>query len=256
MQLYQNQTLLINVSTGKINSSQRNNEYVHRNSSGQIDVSASTMCNFTSLVMAAEYNGWTLPTGNFRQPEDNFAAFTMNSVDVDLFYKTKMPSLYADYKMEKLDENGKIAYYTPNEVHAVLAYAFNLWVGCTNADTFKTNVKLDEILEHLLQNRALVLSGIFNGLGHVVTLVGCEFDVKTPEVFNVESALKFIKENNLRPKNWIIDDPYGNYHNGYTPGQSGNDIKVPHADFVKMIKPCGDNLAKWAHIIQNGAAVI
>lgn len=256
MQIFQNNKLIINVSDGKVNYSQRNNQYIHRNSRGEIDVKASTMCNVTSIVMAAEYNGWKLPKGKFAQPEDNFADFLMNSVDVDLFYKTKMPSLYADYKAEKRDDKGRPAYYTPNEIHAVLAHAFNLWIGCSTADTFRDYVKLDEIIDLLLQNRALVISGNFNDLGHIVTLVGCEYTVAHSDVFNVESALKFIKDNNIRPDNWIIDDPYGNYKLGYPANASGNDIRVPHADFVKIIKPCGDNLAKWAHIIASGAAVI
>lgn len=251
MQRYENNKLTINVSANKSNYTQRNNEYIHRNSSGVIEVKASTMCNVTSIVMAAEYNGWNFPKGDFHQPEDNFAEFIMKSEEVAQYYKTTMPSMYADWKA------GRGNYYTPNEVHAVLAYAFNQWVGCSKADTFKDNVTIDELIDHLLNDKALVISGRFCGLGHIVTLVGVEYDIfNVDSVRNVESALQFIKENKIRPTNWIIDDPYGDYHTNYNPSSKGNDIKIPHKDFIKMIKPENNEVVKWAHIISKGAATI
>jgi len=54
----------INVSQGKMNYSQRNNERNPHNA-----------CNVTSIVMALDYLGYDFPPGPYKQPEDNLHYF-------------------------------------------------------------------------------------------------------------------------------------------------------------------------------------
>jgi hypothetical protein len=63
--------MIINVSKGKMNYSQRNNELKPQES-----------CNVTSMVMALDYLGYTFPEGYHKQPEDNLRAF-MESIKLE-----------------------------------------------------------------------------------------------------------------------------------------------------------------------------
>jgi uncharacterized protein YvpB len=56
--------MIINVSFGKANYSQRNNL-----------IRPFESCNVTSMVMALSYLGYTFPRGDFEQPEDNLRQF-------------------------------------------------------------------------------------------------------------------------------------------------------------------------------------
>lgn len=256
MQKFENNFLIVNVSDNKENYSQRNNTYVHTNSKGAIDVKAGTMCNVTSICQALDYNGWKFPNlGNFKQPEDALANFIMTSPEVDAFYKAKMPSLYKDYKDQKM-KNGKPDYYTPNELHLCLAYGTNLWLGCTNAVTFKENCKIWDIFNELLEGRSCVISGQFNGLGHIVTLVGARWQYKENSKTSVSQKLNEIIKNKVLPTSVIIDDPYGNFRNGYKAGYSGNDIVMTIDEFFKMIKPLNNHTVKWCQVIKSGAALV
>lgn len=256
MQRIERGYLVINVSDNKDNYGQRNNKYVHKNCNGITDVSAGTMCNGTSEVMAADYDGWKFPDGKFEQPEDNFLDFMMSSKEVDDYYRTAMPTLYADYKKEILNEKGKPAYYTPNEVHKVLAFAFNKWMG-SEVVTFKENVAIIDLIKELVEGRACVLSGKFNKLNHIVCLVGAKWKVTkedaTPAQLN--ALIEQIVEQGKMPDSFIIDDPYGDYHTDYMVAK-GNDIEVPFADFIHIFKPIDNASVKMAHIFKSGAATI
>lgn len=56
--------MVINISKGKLNFSQRNNERDPLNT-----------CNVTSMVMALDYLGFNFPSGKYKQPEDNLHLF-------------------------------------------------------------------------------------------------------------------------------------------------------------------------------------
>lgn len=263
MQQYKDKTLYVNVSDNKQNYSQRNNLYKHSNAVlGVEDVNAGTMCNGTSLCQTGDYNGIIFPDGKFDQPEDNFLDFVMTDPRVDAYYAKAMPVLYKDYKTNKshINANGKIVldYYTPNEVHPVLAYAFNLWVGF-EADKFVENAKIFDIVNELLEGRSCVISGVFNGLNHIVSLVGCEWTFKEDQTGKqVYSLIKQITDNKILPTKFIIDDPYGKWNapNGYKSGQSGNDAELTLSEFIKMIKPTGNANIKYCHFVRSGAAVV
>jgi uncharacterized protein YvpB len=56
--------MIVNISFGKKNYSQRNNA-----------VKPLSSCNVTSMVMALDYMGYAFPKGNYEQPEDNLRFF-------------------------------------------------------------------------------------------------------------------------------------------------------------------------------------
>lgn len=245
---------IVNVSDNKENYSQKNNQYTHANSKGVLDVKAATMCNFTSVCMALDYNGHQFPDlGKWTQPEDALADFTMTSKEVDDFYAKYAPALYKDYKKEVLDSKGKPAYYTPNEVHKVLEFATNLWLK-DDIDNFRENVDIFDILKELINGRACVISGVFNGLHHIVTLVGAEWNfVSSASIYNIVNS---IFQTHKLPDTFIIDDPYGDFRKQYQNGFSGNDIRLSTKEFLSMIKPVGNEVVKMAHFIKSGPAIV
>lgn len=238
-----------NVSENKVNYSQRNNQFKFKN--GAAEVKAATMCNVTAICMALDYAGYQFPTGIFEQPEDNLADFLINDSKVDAYYKEKMPAMQAAYKA------GKEGCYPPNEVHDVLAYGTNLWLG-TKADTFSTCVKFGTIKREIIINqRPVVMSGLFNNLHHVICLVGMTFDIPDDIAKTSKSnIIKYIAENKISPVEFIIDDPWGNPLKGYKPGISGNDVVISSKYFVDSLKPLGNPAVKWAHIFSEPAAVV
>jgi uncharacterized protein YvpB len=194
--------MVINVSYNKKNYSQRNNE-----------VKPFSSCNVTSMVMALDYLGYTLPNGAYQQPEDNLRAF--------------------------IERHGK----DPTN-HYVLSDYTNKWMGKEVA-RFSTERTIGAILTELREGRPVVISGTFPGypepnvnkvtgkqesLGHIVCLVGLEFK-------NGNSG--------SLPDSMIWDDPYGNTLQNWM--GSGNDISIPYQTFIDWIKPCGDTTYKWGH---------
>lgn len=260
-------TLTIDVSAGKLNYSQRNNQYKHvsKTANGEVvDVKASTTCNFTSIVQSLDYNGFIFPKGKYEQPEDNLTDFAMSSEKVDFYYKTHIPVLYKDYKAKKTHKDPKtgavvIDYYTPNEVHSVIAYAVNLWLGC-EVDTFKENTPIIDIVKEIIEERSCVISGVFNGLNHIVSLVGCQwvFDKPFPTNWTIDKIVEHILQTKTLPTKYIIDDPYGkwNAEKGYNSGLSGNNSELTAKEFMSMIKPVNNNSIKMCHLLKSGAAIV
>lgn len=256
MQKFIDKQLIINVSDNKENYSQRNNKYIHTNKKGVKDVYYGSTCNTTSICQALDYNGWIFPDlGKWAQPEDALSEYITNSSDVDLRYKTKMPTLYKEYKEEKMT-NGKVDYYTPNEIHDLLAFGTNKWLGVTNAVTFKEDADIWDIIKELINGRACVISGKFNNLNHIVTLVGCFWDFKEIPKISMNKLISTIVSEKRMPAGFIIDDPWGDFHYKYKAGISGNDVRMTTDEFYSMIKPFGNTQIKMCHFIQNGAAIV
>lgn len=240
--------LIFNVSDNKANYSQRNNEYKWYGN-GDAKVTASTMCNLTSMCMAADYMGYNFPDGKYDQPEDNAADFTMKSPEVDAYYKAKMPAMYADYKA------GKEGCYTPNEIHAVLSYAMNLWMGCQMTQ-FIDNMPIKDMLTKLTyDNEPMVISGKFDKLSHIVVLVGAIYKNNLGTVNpTLEQAYESIKIN--KPLYMIYDDPWGCTYNYADTTKKGNDVIIPYKKFISDIKPFNNETIKWAHTFNKPAATI
>jgi hypothetical protein len=195
------------------------------------------MCNGTSLCMHFDYDigADKFPTGGkYEQYEDCFLDFMMQSKEVDEYYAKSSPAAYADYKRE-LDSA-----YTPNQIHAVLAYAFNLWVG-RECDTFVTNATVGSIIATLDSGKCVTssatfpytyLSGRVGTIGHINVLVGYERSDLTNEVTQL-----------------IVDDPHGSVYQNFKAG-TGNSVLMPFADFIKWYKPLGNANVKFAHFLR------
>jgi hypothetical protein len=191
----------INISKGKVNFSQRNNRLY-----------ALQTCQVTSMVMGLSYLGWKFPEGEYEQPEDNLKAYFM--------------------------EQGK----NP-EIHADLAEYTNRWLGKT-AVSFSTDRTIPRIVNEVVEDRPVIMSGQFPGfptrraqpLGHVVCLVGCEW-----QPANAENPV-------AAPDFFIIDDPYGDTLNDWK--GSGNDIRLDAETFYNWMKPEKDRGVKWGHFLK------
>ena len=195
---------IVNVSEGYENFSQKNNE---------IDPLIS--CNTTCYIMACSY----IP---------------------ELWKLFKNSSIFKQYnKIYKQEEDCFRKYMLDlglePTVHNNLVDAFNHFIA-KDVVKFETNVNYLAMISDLNKGLPLILSGTFPGypnkrkepLGHLVVLVGYVKD----------------KESDLFPKEWIIDDPYGNTMNNWV--GSGNNIHIPHELFKNWMKSCNSD-SKWAH---------
>lgn len=249
----ENGLVIFDCDGNKQNYSQRNNEFVWGR--GSISVKNSSMCNVTSYAMFADYAGWKFPDGKYEQPEDNFAEFIMNSKEVDDFYKKHYPAMYRDYK------NGKAGSYTPNEIHSILAMAFNLWVEVPDAAQFIERANFPAACWKNFVNDSLpmVVSGSFpmstgKVLNHIVVCTG--FAMKEADY---EAAVKSIKIKGVIPNDIVIDsikldDPYGNTLKDWK--GSGNDVWVKWDYAVKYLKPLNSTSIKWIHTIKRPVALV
>lgn len=197
-----------NNSEGKPYYTQRNNR-----------IRPGSSCGVTAMVAALSAAGWDVdglvPGGV--QPEDALLRFIMTDGSTLGVWK-------------RLDPEGRTP---PNEWHAVLAHGTNRWLKSCGLEgspvVFREAVSAGEIRAAVDAGGAAVISGRFaqadgTEIDHVVTVAGYDGD------------------------GWIIDDPWGDYRDGYRT-HCGNDIPLPAADFAAKIKPQG-KAAKWAHTVQ------
>ena len=173
-------------------------------------------CNVTSIINALSAAGW--PVENMaekEQVEDELHRFILTDVMVDKFWR-------------RIDPNGAIP---PNEWHEVLAFGTNRWIakrGFSACVFFKEGVGFDRVINTINDGGSLVMSGRFgiaNGgkIDHMVAVVGYDGD------------------------SLIIDDPWGDYRDGYTTIK-GDNVLLARADFDKIFKPL-DKVKKWGHIV-------
>lgn len=214
------------------NLSKPENYYSQRNN--QID--PMNTCAPTSMIQALEVAGYSFPTmlPNYRQPEDKLTFFLRNDKRVLAFWKNLDPSTYNDFVAKKKD------CYQPNEIHAVLSYGTNLFMGKT-VTQFICGYGIDSIVQEILaKQKPCVLSGKFGKLNHLVTLVGCA-----------------VKESNRKPLNqmkfsdieyFLIDDTYG-FTGDYKAPRNGNDVIITPKRFLNEFKNLSDKKKKWCHII-------
>lgn len=222
-----------NVSSGLPNFSQRNNEYLDEITNKKI---AHSMCNVTSYCMSYSYCGGKFPTNTskkYTQEEDVFLEFLRNSKDVNDYYKKLYPVYYNSWKKNEKDN------YPPEQIHDVLNYAFNLWVGW-KASTFVLKTEINSMIKEIVEkNLSMVVSGKFGKLNHIVCLVGLIADKEIINHLTDKDVMKFVKD-------FIIDDPYGNYHDEYKTIR-GNDVIMSKEDFIKIFKPVDNIEHKMCH---------
>jgi len=212
----------INVSEGRMNFSQRNNERDPHNA-----------CNVTSMVMALAYLDYVFPKGKYDQPEDNLHDHISNNPEC--------VKHYSDF----VSKNPWAAGIPPMQIHDILSWCTNHWIG-KQVTSFSTNRSTPTIFAELRSGKPIVLSGDFpfvtskgvrTTLGHIVVLVGAEWN----------------EGNSGNPDRVIIDDPYGNTLNNFQ--GSGNDVVLSWDQFVKWIKPHNSTAIKWGHFFKNPTEV-
>ena len=186
-------------------------------------------CNVTAMVSALSAAGWPVEKFSdetYKQPEDALMHFILADPVIDReWHRIDPPSRYA-----------------PNEWHPLLATGANmllrkcrLLAPYETAVIFGENRSLADFTAAIDAGGAAVVSGLFETqagrvIGHVVSLVG----------YNKDSAGKL--------SSFIIDDPWGDYRTKYA-NANGDDIEMPVADFMRIMKP--RNAAhKFGHIVE------
>ena len=160
-----------------------------------------------------------------------------------------MPAMYNQFIKERESQKNLpiekckfIDSYPPNEVHMVLSYAVNKFIGC-NATYFKELASIDEIIEQLTMSKPVVISVKFGNLNHILTLVGVEL---------------YEKGNEWKVSKFFADDTYGkfNFETGKYEKVSGNDCEFTYEQLVPCMKNLSNKDKKYAHFFNNPAAVI
>lgn len=205
-----------NCSTGKSYFTQRDNE-----------LTPNWACNTTSMCIGLHLAGWSFPTGPYSQPEDNLTYFCWNDERVLAYYEENYPDLYNAWIVDKYGSTTP-----PNEVHEVLDYATNLWIGktCTywNGETL-----INDIFSDLRKGLPVVASGLFGTLNHVVCLVGVKYILEDTSFTN--------------PQRIILDDPWGMTYQYDNYKYAGDNMEISYSKFISDIKPIGNNNIKWTH---------
>lgn len=258
-----NKIIEFNVSTGKGNYSQRNNEIL-----------PGVSCGPTNMIQALDYAGWKIPDNRYpelKQLEDKLTRFSREDPDVLAYYEKKYKAMYDAWKKEvsekkQADQPEYLVSctdsYAPNEVHDVLNYATNIFMGYTPEDIskgygatkFYESVPMGKIVNEILNNLPVVMSVKHGSYGHYVTLVGFTTHEKNViKDFRGDSCLK--DENDI--VDYIIDNTYGrfNFETEKYDNVSGDNEHISKEKFESMLKPIG-SATKVAHFFSSGAATI
>ena len=246
------------------------------------------LCNCHAMWRCLESIGWKAPPGAQPRPPDRLAEFILFEPRVAEFYKSYAKTLYDAW------ESGDPDAYSPMEIHDVLAWATNQWLGHEVVKfVHKVSIHKAIVPEIVLRNRPLVMSGKFAGLGHIVSLVGLVYDVSDkntlvsnePALVNLFEKKTFLSSNpyeqlsrvrairdavtrtkesgvvEVYPSGIVIDDPYGACpftSTGKTKysGGVGNDNVGTYLDLVQDFKELGNATYKMAHFfLKEGAQV-
>ena len=235
----------INVSANFLNSSQRNNEIL-----------PSVACGPTNMIQGLEYAGWEFDTRKFpelKQPEDKLMKFTRTDERVLEYYKTKYRNMFNNWQEEakSLKKDGEELWQVncpkanaPNEVHDVMNFATNLFLGYSKEDIeqghFATRLEnmfdLPTVVHCLQLGLPVVTSVRFGGCGHYITIVGAQYK-------------KELTVNNI--DNLIIDNTYGrfNFKTETYEKVSGNDNIISKEELLARVRPV-------MHLFRRGAATL
>lgn len=255
----------LNISKDYENYSQRNNE-----------IDSANVCGPTNFIQALEYSGWQWNNAmfpQFAQPEDKLTYFCRTSPDVLKYYETKYNNMYKNWRAEadKLaKETGKEYWqvsckdtYPPNELHDVMSYAVNLFIGYKPEEIkalgkrpvtrFYNEFEEWEVFWSL-KKRLPVISSVDpfkRDGGHYITIVGVTLkkDIPISELNKMEcSKDSVMKVANLIDE-YIIDNTYGkfDFKNKKYLAVSGNDEHIKREKFLEIVKPV-------SHYFSAGAA--
>lgn len=182
-------------------------------------------CNTTSCIMALKQADWPMPVDEATiQPED---ALTLH---------LKTPEAY---EAQKRLAAWSVGGHPPQEVHIVLAWGVNTWIGA-EVDRFTTAATLEvDIAGTVQEGGGVVISGAFprpgeTKLRHIVSVAG--YCTTAGDISHV-----------------IIDDPYGDWHTEYS-SHRGNNVLLTRAEFDEIF--IKDNGRCWAHLIRPRTEVV
>jgi len=197
-------------------------------------------CAPTSMIDALVASGIALPETDDEQPEDALTHFLEHDPRVIDFYRNNDQAWIREFYA---------AGRPPNEIHPVLAYGTNLWLGRPDLVRFTWSATVTGIAIALRRGSAVVVSGEWpcamrdgsiKEIGHVVAVVGFETaqdTVREDPHLDGELISAF-----------IIDDPYGDYRTLYRE-RRGDDVVCSLADFKAYTKTRFQSEAKLAHFI-------
>jgi len=146
------------------------------------------------------------------------------------------------YDYQKKYHSWSVGKYNPQEVHAVLSWGINKVIGRT-ITKFYDGIDTRQLVMKLIEGKSSVVSGSFNGLGHIVCLSG--FITTQKKIHKIVSYEEIILD---KITNFIIDDPFGDYHDKYKNHSAGNNIHMSKADWLRMLKKF-NSWNKRAHIL-------
>jgi hypothetical protein len=239
-----------------INNSKNFPYYTQRNN----EVRPLAACNVTAMVMGLLYNKliyqkdgkWynkngvdlyelnkeDLPHTPYKQLEDNLIWYLNRNTQVLAKYQQTYPNLYDDWvkecdELEKKGvkfENYTLKSYPPNELHLILSYGTSKFIGIEKATNYETQ-GIETIIRRIKGGESLVVSGVFEGLNHIVCVVGLQYEKETGKVVN-----------------FIIDDPYYRTLH-YKEKKTGDDSVITYDEFLKFVKPV-NNKEKACHIFK------
>lgn len=233
---------------GKENYSQLNNKINPKNT-----------CNSTSMVMALDYMGYKFPDDifpEFEQPEDKLTMLCYTDDEVLEFYKKISPPMFYQWVEEtkriaeknpdlQLKDYRFIDSYPPNEVHAVLSFATNKFVGKPDATTFKEDASVQDIIKELTEGKPVIVSVKFGNLNHILTLTGVELETEN----DGES---------WSPVKFYADDTFGRFNTvtkTYDTSVSGNDVIYSVEELLPCLKQLNTS-SKYAHFFTFPVAVV
>jgi hypothetical protein len=200
---------IVNNSDGKPYYSQRNNE-----------LSPGSSCNVTSMVSGLVSASWPLPTGKFKQPEDNLLEFIRSNPAVQK-------------RWDAIDPQHKTP---PNQCHELLCLGTNFWVERLYGPKIELvwNLTTIDVRKIIDNGGTVVVSGRFQDeksgeIGHIVPVVGYQI---------VDDTITHM----------ILDDPWGDYETMYKV-QRGDDVFMPLPDWYSLIREC-NMPKKFGHIIK------
>ena len=190
-------------------------------------------CNTTAIIMAMRKAGvfFNVPKGV--QREDHMTQF-LQSNEANRIRKLHYPCISNEYQNY--------------EIHGMLEWACNLLVDGRGVAKFSTGWSLGDIVCALQRGAGVVLPGDFphykyGTIGHLVSIANVSYDNGT-----LESARDFDLTYLL---GFLIDDPYGDFRDGYNPEcegfDKGNDVVLDIFDFQNIKR--GKAGECWAHII-------
>ena len=138
--------------------------------------------------------------------------------------------------------------WRPFNIHAILTWGINVLLN-KDVSAFRTDWTLQQILLNIIQGGGAALAGDFTlpdgrELGHIVSLAG--FETEQEDILNAQKPADIDLK---KVKVFIIDDPYGNFIDGYR-SHHGMNIRFGYELFYDVFRDKNSPTKKWAHLIK------